>query len=264
MLTLSEPYVPSHPDDKWWIASVIAEVQRSIAAPHALTVLLTGRTESYMGLISGLLHRKGLCFDYALLKPLGNLRTFDFKRAAIHKLLATYPKTAELHVHSPCPLSALWSLSPHTHAQIYEDREEHGERFRELISGLGSAIKGVVHMVADNDTVLPREQELDLVRLLLSRYGTGVLEMHEVTEYSCVLLDSASHGKLRTLFACPQGWHYRAHHLTLNLGPLSPAAGAAAGAQVSLRVVGVGRSERAFAGMPPPLTAPASHPRPAQ
>ena len=101
VLTLSEPYVPSHPDDKWWIASVVAEVQRSISAPHALTVLLTGRTESYMGLISAMLHRKALCFDYALLKPLGNMRTFDFKRAAIQKLLATYPKTAELHVHSP-------------------------------------------------------------------------------------------------------------------------------------------------------------------
>ena len=150
-----------------------------------------------------------------------------------------------MYVHSPL-------LFPHTRAQIYEDREEHGERFRELISGLGSAIKGVVRMVAENDTVLPREQELELVRLLLARYGTGVLEMHEVTEYSCVLLDSASHGKLRTLFPCPPGWHYRAHHLTLNLGPLNAAAGAAVGAHVSLRVVGVGRSERAYAGAPLP------------
>ena len=98
MLTLSAPYVPSNPDDKWWIASVLDEVHRSISSPYAITVLLTGRTVAYLSLISALLERKGLCFDYTLLKPLGSVRTFDFKRSAIHQLLKTYTKTTSLHV----------------------------------------------------------------------------------------------------------------------------------------------------------------------
>ena len=131
-------------------------------------------------------------------------------------------------------------------SQIYEDREEHGERFREMLTGLGN-VKGEVRMVADTDSVLPPAQELELVRTLLALYAAAQLEMHEVAEYSCVRLDSASHHRLKALFPCPPNWHYRAHHLTLNLGPLHAAAGAPVGTEVSISVVGVGRSEKAYA-----------------
>lgn len=247
VLTLSAPYVPVQPEDRWWIQSVVEKVHESIASPHCLTVLLTGRTTAYLSIITALVQHKGLCFDHTLLKPLGGHRTFDFKRSAVRLLLSTYKNVTHLNVHMSLSLIIRCKLLSPLH-QIYEDRDDHADKFRELLQQLKS-IKGAVHLVEEQtESCLPRVQELELVGALLSRYGSGLLELHESVEYSCVLLDSASHKRLRTQFPSPSPeWHYRAHHMTLCLGPLVPSTGAVAGAAVTLQVVAVGRSDAALA-----------------
>lgn len=63
MITLSEPYVPSTPGEEWWNQQLVKRIHESMTSPDAVTVLLTGRTMSYMENIKKLLDYLHLRFD---------------------------------------------------------------------------------------------------------------------------------------------------------------------------------------------------------
>jgi len=63
-VAMTEPCIPLKPSDDWWIASTVADAEKSENATNVVSILCTGRVESHKPRIKSLLKQKGLMFDY--------------------------------------------------------------------------------------------------------------------------------------------------------------------------------------------------------
>ena len=157
----------------WWNEKIVELVQLSEQQPDALTVLLTGRSESgFSELIKRMAKAKGLDFDLVSLKPAvgpNNERfssTMHFKQMFLKALMETYKQAEEI--------------------RIYEDRVKHVKGFRDFLAdynnGTGGrkrgTITGEVIMVADQATTLDPVAEVAEVQLLINDHNEHVTKQN--------------------------------------------------------------------------------------
>ena len=110
----------------WWNEAVVDLVRCSVESREVLTVLLTGRAETYFAdLINRICNAKKLDFDLIALKPeVGPTgqsydSTMSFKQAFLHDLVFTYKHADEI--------------------RIYEDRPKHVKGFRDYFERLNKS-----------------------------------------------------------------------------------------------------------------------------
>eukprot|EP01122_Echinamoeba_exundans_P004749 TRINITY_DN14990_c0_g1_i1.p1 TRINITY_DN14990_c0_g1~~TRINITY_DN14990_c0_g1_i1.p1 ORF type:complete len:452 (-),score=98.70 TRINITY_DN14990_c0_g1_i1:39-1370(-) len=251
-ITLSPPVVADPPPADLWIETVVAKVEQSMEnkpiEPTAsenvrcITVLLTGRSTNYTAIVERMVAHRKLKFDRMGLKPVeSSLATMDFKQEFIKTLVRECkPKFVN----------------------IFEDREDHVKKFTSFFANhlspkeIGWKVHDVSHL--DGDSFLPREQEMEIVKILMDKYGGGELEIEELVTYTAVVLNEKSKEKLRKRFPTPDGWTPYAHHMTVCLGSLKAALAAKVpgldgltvdmlGTHTDLYVEAFGESERAQA-----------------
>lgn len=98
--------------DGWWDEEVVELVRESMADPHALCVLLTGRNKLRFGdTLQRIIHAKGLKFDLVSLRTDEFKDTIEFKLACLSSLLEYYQNTCR-------------------GVRVYEDRPHHVSLFR--------------------------------------------------------------------------------------------------------------------------------------
>ncbi|KAH8903909.1 hypothetical protein BR93DRAFT_971505 [Coniochaeta sp. PMI_546] len=195
----------------WWNEKIVELVRLSEEQPDALTVLLTGRSESGFGeLIKRMVTAKKLNFDLISLKPAvgpNNERfsnTMHFKQMFLKALMETYKHAEEI--------------------RIYEDRVRHVKGFRDFLveynqvqNGIGGRptrgpITGEVIMVPDQATTLDPVAEVAEVQHLINEHNEHVtkknmpgqrLTIKKTIFYTGYLIDSADSQRLLTLAQIP-------------------------------------------------------------
>ncbi|RAL12347.1 rRNA 2'-O-methyltransferase fibrillarin-like protein [Aspergillus homomorphus CBS 101889] len=107
----------------WWNEQIVQLVRLSMEQKDALTVLLTGRSESgFSEIIKRMVNSKKLEFDLICLKPEVGPRnqrfasTMEFKQTFLEDLVLTYDQAEDL--------------------RIYEDRPKHAKGFRDYFEQL--------------------------------------------------------------------------------------------------------------------------------
>ncbi|RAK78665.1 rRNA 2'-O-methyltransferase fibrillarin-like protein [Aspergillus fijiensis CBS 313.89] len=107
----------------WWNEQIVQLVKLSMEQKDALTVLLTGRSESgFSEIIKRMVNSKKLEFDLICLKPEVGPRnqrfatTMEFKQTFLEDLILTYEQAEDL--------------------RIYEDRPKHAKGFRDYFEQL--------------------------------------------------------------------------------------------------------------------------------
>ncbi|KAI9825329.1 MAG: hypothetical protein M1819_000575, partial [Sarea resinae] len=113
--------------DGWWNEQIVRLVELSMQQKDALTVLLTGRSESgFADLIKRMVASKRLEFDMVCLKPAvgpANQRfdsTMIFKQALLADIVYTYRDADEI--------------------RVYEDRVKHVKAFRDYFTTFNKAL----------------------------------------------------------------------------------------------------------------------------
>ena len=95
VLTLDEKYIEGHDFNE----DVVADAKKSIANPHAVTVMLTGRSDAFEKVVNKLLTDKGLDFDFTKFKPSDTSETtMEFKKRVINELLEQHPEVNEVNM----------------------------------------------------------------------------------------------------------------------------------------------------------------------
>lgn len=154
----------------WWNEKIVELVELSMRQKDALTVLLTGRSETgFSILIKKIVRSKKLDFDMICLKPIvgpNNERfasTMIFKKTFLECLVETYKKANEL--------------------SIYEDRVKHTKAFRDffseynktqLIKPTRGAITAEIIQVADRPTQLTPVSEIVEVQRLINDHNIAI------------------------------------------------------------------------------------------
>jgi hypothetical protein len=156
----------------WWNEKIVELVRLSEAQSDALTVLLTGRSESgFSDLIKRMVTAKKLDFDLVSLKPAvgpNNERfnsTMHFKQQFLKAIMETYKNAQEI--------------------RIYEDRVRHVQGFRDFLEDYNKAqhrpgarirgpIQGEVIMVPDQATILDPVAEVAEVQHLINEHNEHV------------------------------------------------------------------------------------------
>ncbi|KAF9892964.1 hypothetical protein FE257_000556 [Aspergillus nanangensis] len=112
----------------WWNENIVQLVELSMKQKDALTVLLTGRSESgFSELIKRMVKSKKLEFDLICLKPEVGPNgerfstTMAFKQSFLEDLILTYEQADEI--------------------RVYEDRPKHAKAFREFLDQLGRNVQ---------------------------------------------------------------------------------------------------------------------------
>ncbi|PWY69707.1 hypothetical protein BO70DRAFT_365632 [Aspergillus heteromorphus CBS 117.55] len=107
----------------WWNEQIVQLVRLSMEQKDALTVLLTGRSESgFSDLLRRMTESKKLDFDLVCLKPEVGPRsqrfstTMEFKQTFLEDLVLTYEQAEEI--------------------RVYEDRVKHAKHFRDFFEQL--------------------------------------------------------------------------------------------------------------------------------
>lgn len=195
----------------WWNEKIVELVRLSEEQPDALTVLLTGRSESgFSDLIKRMVTAKKLDFDLISLKPAvgpSNERfsnTMHFKQMFLKALMETYKHAEEI--------------------RIYEDRVRHVKGFRDFLAdynrvqnGIGGRptrgpIAGDVIMVPDQATTLDPVAEVAEVQHLINEHNEHVtkknmpgqrLTIKKTVFYTGYLIDAADSQRLLSLAQIP-------------------------------------------------------------
>jgi hypothetical protein len=89
--SLGRPCVPDHPDDSWWIGSVVIEARKALTDPFARAVLCTGRVDnlSFRWRVPELLKQKGLDFDGVFLNRKSSVK--EHKASTVKQILVKIP-----------------------------------------------------------------------------------------------------------------------------------------------------------------------------
>ena len=180
---------------------VVAEVERSMKDPNAITVLLTGRTMAFLSRIKSIVDGRGLSFDEYGLKPTNTSdTTMQFKQRFITDLLGKYPEV--------------------TRIEMWDDRSKHVSRFTEFLRTIG--FDGEVHLIREPDShIKNRDSERELVSLLEQdpRAGGKTATTFAGLEkgYYASALTPESHDVLvgEVSDKIPEGWTIQAHHMTM-------------------------------------------------
>lgn len=234
VITLSAPYVPVAPGEEWWNQQLVKRVRESMASESAVTVLLTGRTESYRENIQTLISHLNLAFDVVGLKSPPEMKTMEFKKEFIDGLVAKY-KPRKIN--------------------MWEDRPNHLEEFSRFLLEK-KQLQGIdfeVHFVEMPPHFLPEEKEREVIDFLMNKHGREYI-IKDIVEYTGVLLDRDSHRKLINAFPPKARWAKKAHHMTMCLGEMREDLFTsvdkelyALGREVELEVVAYGEDEKAAA-----------------
>ncbi|CCU75731.1 hypothetical protein BGHDH14_bgh04975 [Blumeria hordei DH14] len=191
----------------WWNERIVELVELSMQQKDALTVLLTGRSESaFSELIKKMVASKKLEFDIISLKPVSgpnNQRfssTMNFKQVFLESLIETYKDAEEI--------------------RIYEDRGKHIRAFREFFANYNKAqslkatrglIAAEVIHVADRVTQLDPVTETAEVQRLLNDHNLPILRskrgrpflIKKTVFYTGYMISQADSQKLLTLAQIP-------------------------------------------------------------
>ena len=161
----------------WWNEAVVELIRCSMQTKVALTVLLTGRNETYFAdLINRMAKAKELDFDLVALKPEvgpnGQVMesTMSFKQAFLHDLVFTYKHADEI--------------------RIYEDRPKHVKGFREYFEKLNKSFLShpvdqpapprkpitaeVIHVCELKATLEP-QAEVDVVQRAIDKHNETIM-----------------------------------------------------------------------------------------
>lgn len=192
-------------------------VQLSIKQQDALTILLTGRSESGFGeLVKRIAASKGLDFDLVSLKPsVGpNKERFDntmhFKQVFLRNLMETYKDAEEI--------------------RVYEDRPKHVQGFRAFLQEYNKRLQGAaagggawrapifaeVVQVAELSTNLNPVVEIAEIQKLINDHNEAVtnkvsgvkrdkLVIKKTVFFTGYMIDPADTKKLLTLANIPEG-----------------------------------------------------------
>ena len=194
--------------DGWWNERIVELIQLSMQQKDALTVLLTGRSETNFGeLIKKMVASKGLEFDLISLKPAAgpnNQRfssTMHFKQVFLESMVETYKGAEEI--------------------KIYEDRPKHVKGFRDYFMDYnrrqngGAATRGPiiaeVVQVADGTTQLDPVQEAVEVQRLINDHNLAIsngargrrLQIKKTVFYTGYLINNTDTQRLLTLAQLP-------------------------------------------------------------
>lgn len=195
----------------WWNEKIVQLIELSMQQKDALTVLLTGRSESgFSSLIKKMVASRGLNFDMIALKPAvgpNNERftnTMLFKQVFLGWVMETYREAEEI--------------------RVYEDRIKHVKGFREFFTeynrkqnGLGGTptrgpITAEVVQVADSATVLDPIVEVAEVQRLINDHNSQVnkdgrglrFQIKKTVFYTGYLIGNDDTQKLLTLAQIPK------------------------------------------------------------
>ena len=88
--SLSPPYVPKKPSDKWWVVPVVSAMESDLKDPTCFTVVITGRERKvYEDRIDGLLASRGITPNMLRLRDIRSTRLF--KKKCLGDLLRMLP-----------------------------------------------------------------------------------------------------------------------------------------------------------------------------
>ncbi|KAM9963510.1 hypothetical protein ACTFIW_006741 [Dictyostelium discoideum] len=208
-ITLDDPYVPTKPDrDIWFNKNVLDDALNALKHPNNVVCLLTGRTVLYEKIIDRILESVELKFHHKGLKPLNIANsqretTFDFKKRFILNLMHnTYKGEIKRVV-------------------VYEDRINHVDLFKSFLASLPSLDSYKVEHIEEESKYLEHQSELALVDYLVTKNTSPKAELKKHTDYTGLVLDNQSIDKILSLIEIPKNWLLKAHHITLNLGPIN-------------------------------------------
>jgi len=243
-LTLDDKYI--NPDD--FIESTVKEVEKAMADPDAITILLTGRTTAFEAQIKKLLYNRGLEFDEYGFKPRDDFNpefTMSFKQRFIRQLVYKYEPVA---------------------IEMWDDRFKHVKRFSDFLGTLD--IKYEVHYVDIPDKgISDPELEKELVGLLMKDPRAGRKQPKKFhgeqlkkqkkerkpTFWAATLYPEDHYALAEQLKdEIPEGWDIVAHHMTIAFGKpksdeVKKYTDENIGKDVNLTAVELGMSEQAMA-----------------
>jgi hypothetical protein len=199
----------------WWNEQIVTLVELSMQQKDALTVLLTGRSESgFADLIKRIVRSRNLDFDMVCLKPAvgpANQRftsTMHFKQELLKEIAYTYTEAEDL--------------------RIYEDRVKHTKGFRDfffqfnkdlMANMLPTSRKPLIAevvQVTENATTLDPVTELVEVQKMCNAHniivksgkappGTNPLQIKKTVFYTGYMIPSNMTEKLVSLVKLPPG-----------------------------------------------------------
>lgn len=191
----------------WWNEKIVELIELSMKQKDALTILLTGRSESgFAELIKKMVASKHLDFDIVCLKPAAGPNgerfrsTMDFKQVFLKNLCETYRDAEEI--------------------RIYEDRIKHVQGFREFFTDYNrrqnvtptrGPITAEVVQVADTAVQLDPTVEVAEVQRLINDHNAAVSkgakghrkQIKKTVFYTGYLISNADTQKLLTLASIP-------------------------------------------------------------
>lgn len=194
----------------WWNERIVELIQLSMQQKDALTVLLTGRSETnFADLVKRMVRSKGLEFDMISLKPAAgpnNQRftsTMNFKQVFLESLMETYKAAEEI--------------------RVYEDRVNHVKNFRIFFTDYNKRQNGVggtptrgpitaeVIQVADGAMMLDPIQETAEVQRIINDHNAAIskgksgrrLMIKKTVFYTGYLINNTDTQKLLTLAQLP-------------------------------------------------------------
>jgi len=119
VISLSEPFVPEKPDQKWWIEHIVRHARESLLHPNTYTVLATGRRGQFRNRVSQLMLQKRLAFDEVHLNP--GTETGYYKGTLLFNLVHKFPHLKEVN--------------------IWDDRIDLLHAYQDIIASMGFAVK---------------------------------------------------------------------------------------------------------------------------
>ncbi|KAF2813882.1 uncharacterized protein BDZ99DRAFT_380202 [Mytilinidion resinicola] len=197
----------------WWNEQIVNLVELTMQQKDALSVLLTGRSESgFSELIKRMVRSKRLNFDMVCLKPAvgpANQRfssTMHFKQELLSDIVYTYKDADEI--------------------RIYEDRPKHTKGFRDFFFGFNKALRSgdgpiprkpitaEVIQVPENATSLDPVTEVAEVQKMINSHnliiragngphGAHPLMIKRTVFYTGYMIPPAMTDKLTTLVNLP-------------------------------------------------------------
>lgn len=152
----------------WWNEKVVELVQLSMRQKDALTVLLTGRSESgFADLVKRMAASRGLEFDMVSLKPTVGpdgqrfASTMNFKQIFLGALMETFKEAKEI--------------------RVYEDRPKHVKGFRDFMTEYNVRLNEIV-AAAGNGGPPPNRQPITSEVIHVAELGTNLDPVIEVAE----------------------------------------------------------------------------------
>lgn len=145
----------------WWNEDIVELVRESMADPQSLTVLLTGRNESFRSLVTRMVKAKGLEFDLIHLRSSNYSDTITFKTDIITGLFGKYPDIVSF--------------------VVYEDRPHHAHQFQNMLENLAQKRDhfiniSVVRVVTAHQSLDPLV-EFSLIQEMISTHNQLVKQV---------------------------------------------------------------------------------------